>query len=757
MTSRTTVTLRYQPRQRPDIPNGQVTLRYPLGPASSQAMGTTRSSPIGDLGPGSRIGAGYLVEGEPLTPTSGEADLYLCRLNGQGERLVLKLYKEEWRPDQKVMEELLGLSHPNIVRLIDQGQWQGRFYEVMHHCSGGSLLDTLPCNEFELRDLLAQIVAGLDYCHRRGIVHCDIKPGNIFYADGDRRRVCIGDFGISAHSDNLKALSLHHPQASLSLDYAAPELIDGQHLGPKADYYALGISLIQLLSGQSPFEGMRAGEILAHHLRGQIPMPQGISEPMQLLIQGLTELDPERRFGYRRVMAFLHGDFAKLQTDPYRRQAAKPYPGFPKARDSRALAANLDKFDALGQLKSGDIRRWVFDHLDSDLAEQIKPIENLANSRAQEALLQLRYLLDPQQPLQVGDSVLKTLDDLVGLLASEPKALVPAWNEGALPAWILAGQLAADQTQSLVGRIKELRQRYAGSPTNALKALLLYLDPQQAFELAPGLLLHHPNQLGDALKRQQKACIYGLRQVIFNQLFEDWLRAAEFDHWPLHLDFVARVRRDYGDQLLGAYALLWHFIPDLSLPFAGQAIRDGRVLVQLVESDEKYRQEALKLLQQGWLRAWLVGSGQMTPGDMDQILYSLDQSQETKLETLLQALAPGLEAPSMVIEPASLNFSLVKAGESRERSLKIKNKGRGHLHGRILLEHFGQGLSLGSFAIEGKETNISVQLNSLGLMPGQYHNSLRLLTNAGERTVPVSFYLQENEEKISLWDRMLNP
>lgn len=748
------VTLRYQPGHSPELSNGLITLRYPLGAAHTPMAGR---GPTNEIAPGSRIGPGYLVEQTPFLPTSGEADLYLCRLNGQGEPLVLKLYKEEWRPDPRVMEELLGLSHPNIVRLIDQGQWQGCFYEVMHHCSGGSLLDTLPCNEFRLRDLLAQIIAGLDYCHRRGIVHCDIKPGNLFYADKTQKRLCIGDFGISAHHENLKAISLQHPQTSLSLDYAAPELIDGQRLGPKADYYSLGISLIHLLSGQSPFAGMRAGEILAHHLRGQVPMPEGLSEPMRLLIQGLTELDPERRFGYRRVMAFLHGDFSKLHTDPYRRQANTPYPGFPKARDSHTLAANLDKFDALEQLRSGDIRRWVFDHLDADLAERIKPLEALAKTHGQQALIQLRYLLDPSQPLQLEGHQVKTLDELVGLLATDPKALTATWKEGALLAWIQAGQVAADQTHALVERIQDLQQRHASNPTNALKALLLHLDPQQPFELAPGLLLHHPNQLGEALKRQQKACIYGLRQAIFNQLFEDWLRAAEFDNWQLHLDFVARTRRDYGDQLLGAYALLWHFIPDLSLPFAGQAIRDGRVLVQLVESKESYRQEALKLLKQGWLRAWLVGSGQMTPGDMDQILYSLDQSLETRLETLLQALSPGLDAPTMVIEPASVNFFVVKAGESRERSLKIRNTGRGHLHGRVLLEHFGQGLSLDSFAIEGKETTIGVRLDSLGLLPGQYHNSLRLLTNAGERSVSISFYLQENTDKPSLWDRMLSP
>lgn len=744
MNSATQITIRYLPGRH----QGPITLRFPL------PHNNFGNKPVDEsLHPGSVIGSGYRVEQGLVAPVSGEADLYLCRQHGQGEPLVLKVYKAQWRPDTKVMEELLGLSHPNIVRLIDQGQWQGRFYEVMHYCSGGSLLDTLPCNEFELRNLLAQIVAGLDYCHRRGIVHCDIKPGNIFYVDQERRRICIGDFGISAHSDSLRAITLNHPQAELSLDYAAPELIDGQHLGPKADYYALGISLIQLLTGSSPFAGMRPGEVLAHHLRGQVPMPDGISEPMRLLIQGLTEFDPDRRFGYRRVMAFLHGDLSQLQTSAFRRQASKPYPGFTKARDSRTLAESLDKFPALEQLKAGDIRRWVFDHLDADLAEQIKPLEELARVRGAEALIQLRYLLDPEQPLRIEGRALKGLSDLVALLANKANDLLPAWQDGSLIAWIKAGQLAGDQTQNLLERIRDIKQRHLNS--SALQALLLYLDPQRPFALTPDLLLRHPNQLADALKLQQKACIQGLRRVIANQLFEDWLRAAEFDHWQLHLDFVARVRRDYDNQILGAYTLLWHFIPNLSLPFAGQAIRDGRVLVQLVESKPEYRQEALKLMQQGWLRAWLVGSGQMAPGDIDQILCALDQSQETKLETLLQVLSPGLGAPVMTLQPDRLNLSVIKQGDIRERTLTIRNSGRGHLYGRVLLEHFGQGISLDGFAIEGKETQIRIRLDSRGLLPGQYHNKLRLLSNAGEKEVPISFYLQETERKTGLWDRLI--
>jgi hypothetical protein len=727
-----------------------VTLRYlpaadPLSTASQPA-------------PGHVIGAGYRIEQGPLQPSSGEGDVYRCRLHGQGEPLILKLYRGQLRPDPQVMAQLLGLSHPNIVRILDQGQWQGRFYEVMDYCAGGNLLDALPCNEYQLRDLLAQVVAGLDYCHRRGIVHCDIKPANLFFADAQRHRLCIGDFGISAHARDLESTHITRNQGDLTLDYSAPELVEGNQASPKSDYYALGISLLHLLQGASPFAGKRPGEIIAHHLRGRIPLPPHLSEAMDMLIRGLTEFDADRRWGYRQVMAFLHGDLAQLNVDRYRRRADKAYPGYPRAHDCLTLANNLHRFDALQQLKDGAIGRWLFDQVDADLAEALKPVEQLARQsgygKAEQALLQLTYLLNPFQPLQLAGQSLKTLAELVSVLATRPETLIPVWRNGALALWIRSGRLAGEQTDQLEQRIAELAARHEAAHT-ALQALLYHLDPQRPFVLWPGLHLRHPGQLRQALQQHQQHTLAGLRQTLFNQLFEEWLRAAEFDHWQAACQFIARLRRDYADQhQLGAYALLWHFVPNLSLPFAGQAIRDPQVLVSLVEASAKNRQEAMQLLLQGWLRAWLVGSGKADPGVLDQLLLALDMTPEAKLEALLQSLSPGLEAPRLQVEPGLLTFSVMEMDDLRQRDVVIRNVGRGHLHGRILLEHYGQGIRLDHFNIEGNETRIAVTLDGQGLTPGQYHNRLRLLTNAGEHLLPISFYIKEPADTRSWWERL---
>lgn len=723
---------------------GRVTLRYPLGQAMAGA---------GTLAPGTVVAAGYRIEAGPLGPSSGEGDVYRCRLHGQGEPLILKLYRDQLRPDPQVMAQLLGLAHPNIVRILDQGQWQGHFFELMAYCAGGTLAEAMPFNELQLRDILAQVVAGLDYCHRRGIVHCDIKPANLFYADVERRRVCLGDFGISAHGDNLEATHITRNAGDLTLDYSAPELVDGGQASPKSDYYALGISLLELLRGRSPFAGKRPGEVMADHLRGRIPLPAGLSELMTLLVKGLTEFDGDRRWGFREVMAWLHGDLSQVAVDRHQRRARAPYPGYPQAWDCATLAANLQHFDALEQLRQGDIRRWLFDQVDAGLAEQVKPLEQLARRQGAQALLRLGFLLNPYHPLRIGDLDLRTLLDLMTLLAQQPVRLETAWNSGAIALWIESGQLAGGRTGLLAQRLREIEERHRGLPANALQALLFTLDPQRPLPLFDRVRLRHPGQLGEALRLNQKATLKALRHLIFSQLLEEWLRGAEFDHWQADCRFIERARGDYADRpQIGAYAVLWHFVARIPFPFAGQQVRDPQVLVSLVERSEQDRQEALRLLEEGWLRAWLVGAGLVRdPMALDQLLLTIDLSWDAKLESLLRLLAPQLPAPRLEVEPQRLTFPPLEQGGNGRRALTIRNRGRGHLHGRILLATYGQGISLGGFRFEGAETQVEVRLDTLGLPPGQYHNSLRLLSNGGEGQVAIGFYIKPGEEEKSWW------
>ena len=732
-----------------------VTLRYRKAATSLGQPITLRYQAVKEEGTvvaGTLVGDGYRIEGAPLGFGGGEGEVYRA---GRGEKqgaFAIKVYFPQVQPDLRVMEELRGLAHPNIVRVLDHGDWQGRFYEVMEYCPGGSLEDVMPLNEYQLRDYLAQILAGLEYCHRRGIVHRDIKPANLFFADRERRRVCLGDFGISVH---IGSQGDPAGLAGLTPDYIAPELLDGSRMSPKSDYYALGISLIHLLLGASPFSKLSPGEIFAAHLRARVPLPETLSEAMGLLIRGLTQFEPERRWGYREAMGFLHGDVAAITPDVHHRRASRPYPGYPQAVDAAGLAAALDRFDAAGQLARGDIRRWVFDCVDAELAERVAELEPLVGRRTEEALVRLRYLLDPFQPLQLGERGIRHLAELVQVLAHSPELVRRAYRTGALIYWIEGGRLAGERSDELVERIRGIQERLAAEPEAALRVLLHTLDPQRPLCLGKHLTLEHPGQLGELYRKARRPLLEALQEALFSRLLEEWLRATELTDWQRHADFVQATREAYVERpRQGAYAVLWHFVPELPLPFAGEAIQDPQRLARLIDSDRRHWQQGRRMLEDGWLRTWLVATGRVPSiTDLDHLVLALDMSWDAKLEALLQVLEPEIGSPVMAVSPHLLAFSSMQPDQRRIRQLEISNTGRGHLYGRILLEEYGQGITLNDFAIEGPVCAVEVTLDTLGLAPGQYHNQLRLLTNAGEQSVDISFYVREPPEK-SWWESL---
>jgi len=160
------------------------------------------------------------------------------------------------------------LSHPHVVGVLDFGEQEGRLFLVMELVQGDSLAyvltqaGSLPAEE--VARIAAQSAAGLAAAHQQGIVHRDIKPGNLLL-DADRS-VKIGDFGIAQFmNDPSGALTATGQIVGTSL-YIAPERALGQPAGPPSDVYSLGCVLYQLLTGQPPFRATSPIAVLHHHL-----------------------------------------------------------------------------------------------------------------------------------------------------------------------------------------------------------------------------------------------------------------------------------------------------------------------------------------------------------------------------------------------------------------------------------------------------------------------------------------------------------
>lgn len=172
------------------------------------------------------------------------------------------------------------LNHPHTVALYDAGSHQGRLFLVMEFVDGRSLAEELAAHGAlapeHVADLAAQIARGLSAAHQQGVIHRDIKPGNLLLSsDGT---VKIADFGIARIADET-ALSLTTTGQLLGTStYLAPERAVGRPAGPASDVYSLGCVLHELLTGRPPFGGDTAAAVVHQHVH-TVPARPGQLRP----------------------------------------------------------------------------------------------------------------------------------------------------------------------------------------------------------------------------------------------------------------------------------------------------------------------------------------------------------------------------------------------------------------------------------------------------------------------------------------------
>jgi serine/threonine-protein kinase len=198
------------------------------------------------------------------------------------------------------------LSHPRVAQVYDFGHAgpNASPYLVMEFVDGPSLADLLadsPADPVFALDVVAQVADGLSAAHRAGLVHRDVKPGNILI--GPEGRVKVTDFGI-AHA--IGQTPVTDPALVMGTSqYLAPERIAGGPGTPASDLYSLGIVLHECLTGTPPYDGTPA-EVMASHLYLPLPpLPASVPHELDALIAQLTAKDPGRRLRDARDLAAL--------------------------------------------------------------------------------------------------------------------------------------------------------------------------------------------------------------------------------------------------------------------------------------------------------------------------------------------------------------------------------------------------------------------------------------------------------------------
>lgn len=265
--------------------------------------------------------AGYTVDKE--LGRGGSASVYLAHAEGRDLSVALKVIAPDRRNPLELGRlqrefDLAGqLDHPHIVTMYDRGP----YWLAMQYVDGGNIaiLHTL-ANRLAA---LAQTADALDYTHRKGIVHCDVKPANILvYDDFSEQGAVLIDFGV-AHSlaEDAQLRLAQHPTHSLTLDpakrvaqrppdrpaqiqaslpYAAPELLTGHQPTGATDEYALACTAVELITGKPPFAAPTPVALMEAQLRSAPPkVSRGVAwipRAFDSILAKAMAKDPEARY-----------------------------------------------------------------------------------------------------------------------------------------------------------------------------------------------------------------------------------------------------------------------------------------------------------------------------------------------------------------------------------------------------------------------------------------------------------------------------
>lgn len=199
------------------------------------------------------------------------------------------------------VEVIAHLQHPQIIPVYDFGEHDDQIYIVMAYIRGGTLADRieqvptgLPIDEIiRLLDLIAE---GLDHAHAKGVVHRDLKPNNILMDESGHPY--IADFGLAKLTEGK--IELTNTMMTGTAAYMAPEIAQSGKSTKRADIYAIGIILFEMLTGRLPFQGETPYKMLSAHIHQPVPdirkLRPGLPEAVQSVMDKVLAKDPVTRF-----------------------------------------------------------------------------------------------------------------------------------------------------------------------------------------------------------------------------------------------------------------------------------------------------------------------------------------------------------------------------------------------------------------------------------------------------------------------------
>ena len=253
---------------------------------------------------GSTLGPYRILEPIGL---GGMATVYKAHQPGLERLVALKVLPEHYARDplfvQRFTREahvIAKLEHPNIVPVYDFGEQHGITYLVMRYLQAGTVKDILAYGPLSLQDAaqtVADVAAGLDYAHRQGIIHRDVKPSNILV--DKQGHAYLTDFGLAKVFESTVELTRSGTLLGTPT-YMAPEQTLGLPVTPQTDIYALGAVLYEMLTGRPPYDADTPMAVALKHVHEPLPPPRqvnpALSEAVELVILKALAKEPQDRF-----------------------------------------------------------------------------------------------------------------------------------------------------------------------------------------------------------------------------------------------------------------------------------------------------------------------------------------------------------------------------------------------------------------------------------------------------------------------------